>query len=177
MEEVWKPIPELEFYEASSLGRVRSIDRIVQNSRYGDMKLGSKLLSDRCINDSGYICHNIHTISRRAHRLICAAFHPNPNNYSDVNHIDGIKLNNLPENLEWCTRQYNQIHAIALGLKKNEAQRGERHNLTHLEEKDVIEIRRLYSLGNITYREIGERYSMVRSSIMKIIKRTTWKHI
>ena len=51
------------------------------------------------------------------HRIIATKFIPNPNNLSDVNHIDGNKHNNNVSNLEWCTRSHNLNHAIQIGLK------------------------------------------------------------
>lgn len=39
--------------------------------------------------------------------MVAKAFIPNPNNYLQVNHIDGNKENNNLENLEWCTSSYN----------------------------------------------------------------------
>lgn len=45
-----------------------------------------------------------------AHRLVALHFCDNPNNYNEVNHIDGIKGNNHFTNLEWCTRKQNQQH-------------------------------------------------------------------
>lgn len=51
------------------------------------------------------------------HRLLATYYINNPNNYEQVNHIDGNKLNNALSNLEWCTRQYNTIHAIENKLK------------------------------------------------------------
>lgn len=54
----------------------------------------------------------------RLHRLIALAFIPNPNNYLEINHIDGNKENNNINNLEWCSREQNRKHAIKLGLLK-----------------------------------------------------------
>lgn len=41
------------------------------------------------------------------HRLVAAAFIPNPNNYTEINHKDENPLNNCVDNLEWCTHLYN----------------------------------------------------------------------
>ena len=54
--------------------------------------------------------------NKRVHRLMMEAFKPNPNNYPQINHIAGNKLNNSLDNLEWCTSKQNTQHAIALGL-------------------------------------------------------------
>lgn len=54
-----------------------------------------------------------HTI----HRLVAETYLPNPNNYREVNHKNGIKTDNRLENLEWTTRSENMKHAIRTGLK------------------------------------------------------------
>ena len=54
--------------------------------------------------------------SFHVHRLIAITFIPNPNNLSCVNHKDGNKQNNHVSNLEWCTVEYNNKHALKTGL-------------------------------------------------------------
>ena len=56
--------------------------------------------------------------SKTIHRLVALTYLTNPNNLPEVNHIDGNKLNNHVDNLEWVTRSENMIHAYATGLAK-----------------------------------------------------------
>ena len=50
------------------------------------------------------------------HRLLALQFIPNPNNKSEINHIDGNKQNNTLDNLEWVTHKENSHHAHSIGL-------------------------------------------------------------
>lgn len=113
MEEIWKDIPEYEgLYQASNLGRIRSI------RRYGTA--GGILKGE--IDDDGYIRiplskNNIHR-KFKAHRLVFMAFCPTGDPKLQINHKDGNKKNNKLENLEWCTASYNTIHSYINGLNK-----------------------------------------------------------
>lgn len=50
------------------------------------------------------------------HRAIALGLIPNPNNYPQINHIDGNPRNNSVSNLEWCTGSQNVQHAYKIGL-------------------------------------------------------------
>ena len=54
----------------------------------------------------------------RVHRLVAQAFIPIVRNKSEVNHIDGNKLNNSIDNLEWCTQQENMTHRYEILKQK-----------------------------------------------------------
>lgn len=113
--ENWKAVEGYEgFYEVSDLGRVRSVDRYVRNSRNGELTVFKKSkVKKPTTTDGGY---ETVTLNREGeyhsyyvHRLVASAFVDNPNGYEEVNHIDEDKHNNRASNLEWCTKQYN-IH-------------------------------------------------------------------
>ena len=52
------------------------------------------------------------------HRMIAETYIPNPENKPQVNHIDGNKLNNDYNNLEWVSRSENMRHSVNVLGKK-----------------------------------------------------------
>lgn len=60
--------------------------------------------------------------SVKVHRLVAQAFIPNPLGYSQVNHKDEVKSNNIASNLEWCNHAYNLTYN-GLGIRAHEKQK------------------------------------------------------
>lgn len=72
-------------------------------------------------NGAGYYRVYLYDCNRNKkffiHRLVASLFIPNPNNYKEVNHIDGNKKKNSVSNLEWCDRTCNEREAHRIGIK------------------------------------------------------------
>ncbi len=113
------------------------------------------------------------------HRLLAIHFIPNPNNYPQVNHIDGNKFNNSIENLEWCNNSQNQLHAIKLGLKI--PAKGSKNGNSKLKEQDVIEIRNIAKERGRRYnrKELSLRYGVSICTIKEIVnhRKNIWANV
>lgn len=104
--EQWKTVKGYEgLYEVSNLGNVKSLnyrhtgrERILKPGKVGGGYLQVQL------------CKNGKRKMLLVHRLVAAAFIPNPEGLPEINHKDENKTNNCVENLEFCDAKYNNSY-------------------------------------------------------------------
>lgn len=173
--EEWRPIQGYEgLYEVSNLGRVRRVVPMRRGTQpaFGLLKHG--------INTSGYACISLCYPRQKGnpkmiHRLMAIAFLAKPSDaHTQVNHIDGNRLNNRLDNLEWVTPSQNTWHSIQV---LGNLQSGEHNPQAKLTEADVVEIRRLYATGNYYHHEIAPMFGVTGGTIAKIVNRQLWGHV
>lgn len=117
--ELWKPVLGYDgFYEVSSRGRVRSVERIVRSSsRNGGFRRRPSKILRQNRKRNGYLtvdlCRDGVYKTTLVHRIVAEAFCEKTEGASQVNHINLNKEDNRAENLEWCTAKENQRHARA----------------------------------------------------------------
>lgn len=103
----WKEIEDFPDYEVSVYGEVYS-------------KKTKKILSPGDDGRGRYprvvLCKDKKMYTKSIHKLMAKAFLPNPENKSDVNHINGDSKCNRLSNLEWNTHAENMKHAYEHGL-------------------------------------------------------------
>lgn len=121
---------------------------------------------------NGYLCIVVNGHNVRVHRLVAMAFLDNPNNYSEVDHLDGDRKNNNVNNLEWVTRGENVRRAAKRGSYS-----GERNSQCKLTEDIVRTIKERYKTGGIKQEELATQYGVSSSHISSIICGKKWAHI
>lgn len=183
MEEIWKEVKGYEgLYEISSIGNIRSLDKYVNSGIKNNPKRFIKGCVLKTFSDKdGYLYTGLTKDRKkrmlRIHRLVCDAFHDNPENKPQVNHIDGIKDNNFYQNLEWSTLSENRQHAYDTGLQNGLSRRGRKCNFTKLSKDTVISIRSEYKKGKIKQKDLAAKYGVSQSAISSILKRKNWAYL
>jgi len=163
MIEEWRPIKDFDGYEVSNLGQVRSNKRSWNNAY--------KIL---CLSKSSVGYFVIRLINKngkgytfQVHRLVLEAFvGPPPEGDNIGHHIDGTRINNRLDNLEWSNQSKNFL--------ASSKRYGEYHS--NLKDNDIQLIRKLTSEG-IRQCVIARMFKVNPGVIHKIVKYRTWKHI
>lgn len=180
IQEEWTFVQGFENYEISSFGNVRSW---VNNT---SKRMTSSRLLKPSFDKNGYtsvtLYPNSYTRAKRMliHRLVALHFIPNPDEFTQVNHKDEDKSNNIVTNLEWCTPKYNlkysSIHSRGMKTKNKKK--------TSNAEKPVIGFKDgiiVYSFKSIAEaaRESGCSRWGIRRCLLKQIKQIKgieWKY-
>ena len=152
-------------YSISKCGKMLSHRKHQPNGGFRKEKILST-----SINKSGYetvrLTKKSESITKTVHRLLLKNFIENFENFEEINHIDGNKLNNNLNNLEWCTKNHNIKHAWDNKLLVPSVKFIERAKKSFL--KNFADKQR--KLNNQLANEIKNRYLNEKISMKKLGK-------
>ena len=150
MQEIWKDIKGYEgHYQVSSLGRVKSVKHFSSLN-----KNRNKILSMH-INRDNYVHVVLDKFNKSkrypVHRIVATAFINQVNGKDIVNHKNGVITDNRVENLEWCNKKENMVHAMeVLGIKRD----GDNNPNSKYTDEQIQELWELHRLGMSKYKAI-----------------------
>jgi len=178
--EEWRPVPRANGrYMVSSLGRVKSLERVIQcGIRHG--KTRHRTVRERILrlakDCDGYAMATFSMTeggrpkSHKVHQLVAHAFLGKQPDGTWVLHGINGKEDNRVENLYYGTPAQN----VKDKWRDGTIIVGEKHHKAKLKEADVIEIRELHEQG-LTCKAIAARYGVYHTAIAKIINRQNWR--
>jgi hypothetical protein len=170
IEQRWLPVPLPEFADAYSVSDSGVVRRILP---WNNTKNDGVLCPWK---HHGYLYVRLYFRGRtrkiQVHRLVAMAFIGAPSSSSQtVNHKDGDKLNNLPNNLEWLSQGENATHGWQTGLMRT--LRGEANGFAKLSAEQVASLRRRRSEG-ATYNQLASEFCICKSHVSRIVRGLAW---
>jgi len=146
----------------------------------GIYSIKNNLYMKTFVNKGGYVqtqlCINGNYKYVSVSRMVAIAFIENPDNKKEVNHIDGNKLNNSVENLEWSSPNENIAHSYRIGLRENnkKACRVLAKKCRKLSASDCKKIKKKWLNGGHTLSEIAKTYGVHKETIGRMLRRKTY---
>lgn len=178
MNEVWKPVPGYGgHYEASSLGRIRSVDRVVVKRHSGGkimrQRYRGRILSPCVTNELGHMVVHLGVNGRRlnvaVHRMVLLAFVGEPLPGQDACHCNGVASDSRASNLRWDTHASNNGDRALHGTYD----RGEDHAMAVLMESDVKAMR----ASGLGATAAARRFGISKSQAWRILNGQSWSHV
>lgn len=171
--EEWRAIPGHPGYEASSLGRVRSVDRWITNS-LGRRYFYRGAIVRPVVQGGKYHVLNMGPAkAKRVNVIICSTFHgPQPSKLHQAAHGNGNRYDNRAANLRWATPKENTADQDRHGTRPI----GTGHWKAKLSEADIRAIRKMRSSG-ASFPAISKRFGIAVSHAHRITAKESWKHL
>lgn len=164
MKELWRKVSSNHNYSVSSLGRIRR-----------DTGPTAGKIRKLHTNKWGYIVVDLHGNGKprlaTVHRLVALAFIGDGYGM-DINHKNGVKWDNSVENLEFCTKSQNTIHAYSSGLIQ--ATSGAAHWSAKIDGHKASAIRNFYSYG-FYQKDIAEKFGVSVPLVSMIVNNVIWQ--
>lgn len=161
---IWKSCPGYPQYAVSEDGGIRIEQRVPHGPRIGSIlkpQLSNSgyfylLLGKRGLREGHFI-----------HRLVARAFHGEPPSLGLwVAHNDGNRLNNHVSNLRWATPKENQADKRIHGTHLS----GESVPTAKLKDNEVVEIREVWQMRQLSQDVIAARFGVSQSQISRIVR-------
>ena len=170
MREVFEDLKGYEdSYQISEFGRIFSKRRLVGNRIIFGREIAQEITKDGYLKVT--LCKNGIQKKYYLHRLVALQFLPTKDTSLQVNHKDGNKFNNNVTNLEWCTKEENQNHAV----EHNLMQHGEARPSAILKESEVIEIYK--AKGILSSAQLSAKYGVSKNTINRILRGEKWRYL
>ena len=155
--EEWKIFTQDTNYEISNFGQVRAI--------------GSVSYRKPRFDNHGYLRVNLRNEKTyHIHRMVAQEFLEPDITRTFVNHKNNVPWDNRINNLEWCTHSENMLHSVKIGAHY----RGEHIHTVKLTEEQAKHIKYIDKRSST---EIAKELGVNRSTIGKIRRGISWKHI
>jgi len=168
-DEVWKPVPSIPGVDASSLGRIRSLPKIVPMPNGHGSRIRMREPTFGYLAPNGRHQITAGGTTKRVSMLVCEAFHgPRPSPKHECMHLDEDAKNNRPQNLAWGTRFENQSSPKLLIKKSTNLLEGKWFKNWKLTDEDRAEIIQL--IGMLSVKQIAEQFGIHRATVYSIIR-------